>query len=104
MEKSLFIIVGYLINASLLYILSKCISEFNLLRWLCEHLPNWLGGIIGFILLVFGGFISGCMVFRFGGFVYEAITISNIPLLIQYIIADIICMLYFYVITNKLRK
>lgn len=104
MEKFLFIVVGYLINAGFLYMLSKCIKEFNLLRWLCSHLPEWLGGIISFILLIFGGFISGCMIFRFGGLVYEAIQDFNIILLLEYILADIVCMLYFYTITNKLRK
>ena len=42
MEKFLFIIIGYLVNAGLLYILSKSINKFNLLRWLCIYLPNGL--------------------------------------------------------------
>lgn len=44
------------------------------------------------------------MVFRFGGLVYEAIEIHNIVLLVKYIIADILCMIYLYSITNGLNS
>ena len=103
MYKFAFLIIGYLINAGMLYLISKAIPNFNLLRWLCTHLSTWIGGTLSFILLVGGGFISACMVFRFGGLVYEAIEVHDMILLAQYIVADILCMIYLHIITNKLK-
>ena len=103
MDKVFFLIIGFLINAGLLYLISKTIKNFILLRWLCTYLPVWIGGTLSFILLVGGGFISACMVFRFGGLVYEAIEVHDMILLAQYIVADILCMIYLHIITNKLK-
>ena len=103
MDKVLFLIIGFLINAGLLYLISKAIPTFNLLRWLCTYLPTWLGGTLSFVFLVGGGFISACMVFRFGGLVYEAIEVQNMTLLAQYIVADVLCMIYLHIVTNKLK-
>lgn len=102
MEKFFFIIVGYLVNAGLLYAFSKCIKDFNLLKWLCMHLPGLIGGIISFILLALGGAISCCMIFQFGGLAYEAFNDSNILLLVQYVILDACCMFYLGIMLNKL--
>lgn len=104
MDKVVFLLVGYLINAVLLYVISKCIKDFNLLKWIGKYLPKWLNGIVSIVLLAIGGFLSVCMIFRFGGLVYEAINESDMVLLVKYIITDIVCVFYFYAITNKLMK
>ena len=102
MYKLLFIIVGYLFNAVLLYLMSKCIKNFNILRWLCLHLPTWLGGTLSFILLIGICSVTGVMAFRFGAYVYDAFIISNVTLLVKYLIVDVICMFLLYITTNKL--
>ena len=102
MDKFVFIVAGFFVNAVFLFLLGKVIKNFNLLRWMCTHTPTWFGGTLSFLLLVGCAFPAG-MLFTFGGTVYETIKYHDMNQLVQCIIIDILGMFYLHIATNKLK-
>ena len=104
MEKVIYIIVGYLINVGLIFLLGRLHRRFNLPLWIDRHLPRWLAVTLNVILGIGVFLLAVYMVFYFGGLVYGAVKASNTALLFKYIVLDIAAVIYYQLITNRPKK
>lgn len=100
MDQLLFLVIGFLINTFMSYYVGKLLKNFNLPKWLFNHLPESISGILGIVLGVIVFPLSAIILLGFGSLIYNAIENSNMILLIQFILLDIICIFLFNIIVD----